>query len=120
MYFASLDSYVQATGDTGAWDAMSHEACGFCHSRREQAELIEAEGLTYEGGETTVEVLHIFAQDEVTGIWPIDTTVRVKPFSIVSADGTQVESRSAQSVKSRFEVARRDGQWVIVGVVIQE
>lgn len=116
QYFLMLDAYMQATGDTSEWAAMSHESCGFCAARLEQAQEVASSEYAVVGGEVTVDIVHTYAQDPTTGIWPIDITTTMRPVELKDATGMTVDGYPAGSVEQRIEMGRRDGRWVVIGV----
>ncbi|GAB2450145.1 DUF6318 family protein [Xylanimonas ulmi] len=111
-YFLQLDSYTQATGDTAEWEAMSHSTCDYCADLLAQARRVQHEGYTWEGGEVSVRVLHTYAQDAATGIWPIDVEITQAPATVTDANGSIVTVIDSGQGDRRVEVARRDGRWV--------
>ncbi|WP_425955260.1 DUF6318 family protein [Xylanimonas sp. McL0601] len=113
-YFLELDSYMQASGDTSEWEGMSHESCEYCAKRLDQARQIVANGDTFEGGEAAVEVLHTYAQDGTTGIWPIDVRVHETATKITSASGEVAFSNAKNVYSARIELGRQRDSWVIV------
>ncbi|MGF0115015.1 DUF6318 family protein [Promicromonospora sp. Marseille-Q5078] len=117
VYFLELDDYIMKTNDTAEWEAMSGKACGFCDDRLDQARTIADRGDVFEGGSTTVKILHTYEQDAATGIWPIDVETSEKPWTITDSNGEEIASQAAVVAKSRVEVAQKSGDWVIVGVV---
>jgi hypothetical protein len=116
VYFLELDSYMQATGDTSEWEAMSHRSCEYCAARLDQAEDIATAGYSWEGGETSARVLHTFAQDAPTGIWPIDVRVADKAAKVTDRRGNEVFSSTGATYERHIEIGRRDGAWVVIGV----
>ncbi|PZR51503.1 hypothetical protein DNL40_16115 [Xylanimonas oleitrophica] len=96
---------------------MSHESCEYCANRLRQAKQIAAHGDLYEGGQASVTILHTYAQDVPTGIWPIDVEVSERASKITTPEGAVAFENEANINKSRVEVGKRDGAWVIVGVV---
>ncbi|MEU2200639.1 DUF6318 family protein [Isoptericola sp. NPDC019482] len=117
VYFLELDDYIMKTGDTAEWEAMSGSACGFCDARLEQARTIAERKDKFEGGDTEARAVHTYEQDSTTGIWPIDVETSEKPWAITDSDGKEIASQGALVATSRVEVARKDDEWVIVGVV---
>jgi hypothetical protein len=115
-YFQLLDTYMMKTGDTAEWEAMSHEECSTCANRLEQARAIAENGDVFEGGETTVRVLHTYEQDEPTGIWPLDVEVATERATITAPDGEVLLADEATTFRDRMEVARHGEQWVVVGI----
>ncbi|QAY64225.1 hypothetical protein ET495_14510 [Xylanimonas allomyrinae] len=115
-YFLELDSYMQATGDTTEWEAMSHQSCEFCAKRRDQARKIAERGDSFDGGHTAATILHTYQQDAPTGIWPIDVQTEEGSSRIMTSTGDVLWEQSAVRSQFRVEVARRDDAWVIVGV----
>ena len=116
VYFLELDSYMQASGDTAEWEAMSHASCDFCGARLKQAKKISARGDVFDGDVTTVSVLHTYRQDGPTGIWPLDVQTDESPSRIKSTAGDVLWEQGAKTSRFRVEVGRRDDQWVIVTV----
>ena len=116
VYFIQLDSYMQATGDTAEFEAMSHSACEFCSERLEQARQIAGLGATFVGGEMAVEILHTYAQDPVTGVWPIDVRVREEPTTVTLPDGEVIFEQERGSFTGTIGLGQRDGDWVVVGL----
>ncbi|MCL1871684.1 MAG: DUF6318 family protein [Promicromonosporaceae bacterium] len=116
VYFLELDSYMQASGDTAEWEAMSHAECDYCAARSKQAKEIRESKYVWNGGSTTAAVLHTYVQDPTTGIWPVDIEVTDPPSKVSAPDGKVVFSSEREQYTRRVEVARRDGTWVIVGV----
>ena len=114
VYFLELDSYMQATGDTTEWEAMSHETCDFCAARLEQAREITEAGDTFSGGETRASVRKTYSQDPVTGIWPIDVRVDTQTSTITASGGETVFESHASTTEARVEVAQKDGTWVVI------
>lgn len=115
-YFKLLDDYIMKTGDTAEFEAMSHQECSTCDNRLEQARQIHESRSTYLGGETTVQIKHIYEQDNATGIWPIDVQTSVEPVTLLDANDVEVQSLDATSGLQRVEVLRIGDRWVIVGV----
>ncbi len=113
-YFFTLDKYMQVTGDTETFVDMSHSTCQFCTERVEQAKKVASNQYTFTGGETRVEIVHTYAQDQATGIWPIDIRVREKASEITAPDGSTVFEQKANVFTARIELALRDGEWVVV------
>jgi hypothetical protein len=114
QYFLELDSYIQATNDTAEWEAMSHQTCMFCSERADQAQELADRGYSWEGGDTTVEILDSYAMDSTTGIYPIDVRIKVSPARATAPDGTVAYEADAAQVEQRVEVAQREGNWVIL------
>lgn len=116
QYFQELDSYIMKTGDTAEWETMSHKSCKYCSSRLDQAREIADRGDTFTGGEVSVRILHTYEQDAATGIWPIDIRLSEEASTIKDTTGEVVFSSDATSGELRMEMARRGGQWVVIGV----
>ncbi len=108
---------MQASGDTAAWDAMSHQECEYCANRSTQAKKIQETGAVFTGGSARVRVLHTYARDALTGIWPIDVRMSEEPAQIASSSGDVQWQQERVTNDFRVEVGQRDGAWVIVGVV---
>ncbi|WP_407320430.1 DUF6318 family protein [Isoptericola halotolerans] len=115
-YFQLLDPYMMKTGDTAEWEAMSHKECSTCSNRLEQARTIAENGDVFEGGETTVRVLHTYEQDEPTGGWPLDVEVNTAAVTITAPDGTVAAEFDEDQGRVRMELAHRNGQWYILGI----
>jgi hypothetical protein len=115
-YFIELYPYVMATGDTEEFEAMSHRACGFCDDAIGQAERIEEQGYTYSGGDSVLTVTKIYARDEVTGIFPLDTEIHQRSSLIVGDLGEEIFSSDTKVSKSRVEMGIRNDDWVVVTV----
>jgi hypothetical protein len=113
-YFLQLDAYMQATGDTAEWAAMSHPTCAFCTKRLEQAKLVAQNGDTFTGGESSVQIVTRYEQDPATSIWPMDVRVDETATRITRPDGTVAFEKDANAFSARVEVAHRDGTWVFV------
>jgi hypothetical protein len=116
VYFVMLDAYTQATGDTTEWAEMSHSSCEFCTRRIDQAKRITQQGDSFEGGEATVDVVHTYAQDPATGIWPVDLKIRERRTVITDSRGTVVFENEANSHQTTVEIGRRDGRGMVVEV----
>lgn len=116
QYFKLLDPYIMKTNDTGEWKTMSHKECDTCANRLEQAQEIARAGDTFTGGETTAEVLHIYEQDSVTGIWPIDVEVTTDEVTITDPAGEVVFADEKITHSVRMEMAQSGGHWVVVGI----
>ncbi|GAB2475566.1 DUF6318 family protein [Xylanimonas ulmi] len=116
VYFLALDPYMQATGDTAEFEAMSHDVCTFCSARIDQAKMIMEMGDVFTGGEIVVDILHTYRQDVPTGIWPIDIEVREERSTIMTPDGVLAFENDAGTNLARVEVARREGRWVVINV----
>lgn len=116
QYFLQLDDYIMQTNDTAEWEAMSHRECGYCSTRLEQAKEIAAKNYQWQVGDTTTRVVHTYAQDTTTGIWPIDVEVDQAAVTLKDAAGETVYSEDAVVVPLAVEVGRRNGDWVIVEV----
>ena len=114
VYFAELDSYMQATGDTAEWESISHSTCEFCADRLNQARALRAQDCQWTGGDVRVEIRHTYAQDAPTGIWPIDAMLTQAPATVTDRDGHIVAEIPAASGLRRIEVAQQDGHWVFV------
>ncbi|MFD7309237.1 DUF6318 family protein [Promicromonospora sp. NPDC059942] len=115
-YFIELYPYVMATGDTEEFEAMSHRACGFCEQAIKDAERIQDQDRLFQGGTTEVKILDRFAQDDLTGIYPLDVEVHQALSETLAADGSVVSSAEAQVSAHRVEVGRKDGHWVVVAI----
>lgn len=115
-YFLELYPYVMATGDTAEWEAMAHEACGFCDDAIGQAETIKSRADVYSGGETDVVVVGEYARDDLTGIFPLDARVDQTPIVITDSAGGELFASDALSKVYRAEMGIRDGAWVVVEV----
>lgn len=115
VYFLELDPYIMKTGDTAEWEAMSQESCEYCANRLDQARLIAERGDTFDG-ETQATTTHTYAQDAVTGIWPIDVEITESRTSITDTAGEVVFDQASSVRTSRIEVARSDERWVVVEV----
>jgi hypothetical protein len=120
IYFLQLDAYMQATGDTTEWEAMSYKTCTYCRSRLEQARQIAERGDIFTGGETQVTILHTYQQDAVTTIWPIDLEVIDGPTHIAALDGTTLLDDQGSAYRRRAEVVWTGGRWSIVGIAALE
>ncbi|QAY70685.1 DUF6318 family protein [Xylanimonas protaetiae] len=114
IYFLALDSYIQSTGDTAAFEAMSHATCDYCAQRLAQAKEIAASHYIWRGGEATVQINHTYTQDAATGIWPIDITVDQASSTLSNGDGVVVTEVPRERMAVRAEVARSAGKWVFV------
>lgn len=114
VYFVQLDAYMQATGDTAEWEAMSHGTCKYCNRRLDQARRIQERGHTWTGGHATVKILHTHAQDQVTGIWPVDVQYTEDAVRVTDTEGTVLLEAGKTTVQSRAGVARQDGKWKFV------
>ncbi|WP_369370322.1 DUF6318 family protein [Promicromonospora sp. Populi] len=115
-YFIELYPYVMATGDTEEFEAMSHQACGFCEEALEQANEIDEEGWAYAGGESSLSVTQVYMRDEVTGIYPLDTEISQAPSRITGPNGDEIYSVESKRFDRRVEMGTRDGEWVVVTV----
>jgi hypothetical protein len=115
-YFLSLRAYIMKTGDTAEWEAMSHEACDFCTSSREQARQIAERGDVFEGGEITARTVQQYDRDSVTGIWPLDVEMNEAATHILDAQGNVLLEAEASVEVNRVEMGIRDGAWVVVTV----
>jgi hypothetical protein len=118
-YFIELYPYVMATGDTDEFEAMSHEACGFCSDVLNSASANEAASYTYIGGDVTVDVQEVLEQDALTGIIPINVRVEQAESSTLDEFGDKIASASAELNESRVEVADSGDGWVIVEIAPQ-
>ena len=117
VYFLQLDSYMQATGDTTEFEAMSHSTCEFCAKRLDQARRIQEGGYTWTGGENkSMRILHTYAQDQPTGIWPIDVEYIDSAATVTDATGAVHTEIEGVTARSRVEMAQQDGRWVCVNV----
>jgi hypothetical protein len=116
VYFLELDSYMQATGDTAEWEAMSQDTCEYCASRLDQAREIAERGDIFTGGEIEVTVLHTYSQDAATGIWPIDVQIIEQPTLITDADGGALLEGDGKTYDRRAEVVWLNDQWVMHGI----
>ncbi|MFE6968391.1 DUF6318 family protein [Isoptericola sp. NPDC057653] len=116
VYFLELDDYIMKTGDTAEWEAMSQKSCEYCANRLDQANEIAERGDVFSGGEAEVRVTHTYAQDQATGLWPLDVTVSEAPTTITDSNGKQLFEQGATRSESRVEVSQKNGRWVIVNV----
>lgn len=116
VYFLELDPYIMKTGNTAEYEAMSNKSCTHCSARVDQAEEIAERGDQWNGGDVDARVLHTYEQEATTAIWPIDVEVRTAPVSVLDTSGTEVFSDVAGTTESRIEMARHDGQWVVIEV----
>jgi hypothetical protein len=115
-YFIELYPYVMATGDTEEFEAMSHRACGFCDELARQASAIQAANEVFVGGGTSVEITKEYKRDEVTGIYPFDSTITQQAQRITAADGHVVLDAEQEILDRRIEIGRREDEWVMVTV----
>jgi len=116
-YFLSLYAYSRATGDTKAWDRMSHGACEFCQQSSARVRELVQKGAEFRGGTLTTEVLQTYARDEMTGIYPLDLRVTQDPYRTVAADGSVLDSGEERAIERRVEMGRRAGDWVVIAIV---
>lgn len=116
VYFLELDVYMQITGDSSAWEEISHPECDFCSARLAQARDIAANGDTFSGGEVSVEVLHTYSQDPVTGVWPVEVRVHQEPTTISRPNGEVAFTERRNSFTATIGVGRRDNDWVVAGL----
>ncbi|MFE5291822.1 DUF6318 family protein [Isoptericola sp. NPDC056618] len=116
VYFLELDPYIMKTGDTAKYEEMSSKSCTHCSARIDQANEIAEQGDQWHGGDVKARVVHTYEQEATTEIWPMDVAVRISPVSVTDTSGSEVFSEAADTTESRVEMARRDGQWVVVEV----
>ena len=115
-YFIELYPYVMATGDTEEFEAMSHRACGFCDDALEQAEKIHTRHETWSGGEIEGVLLETYAQDEITGVYPLDFQVQQDAARITDAEGVTVFEGKDERATYRVELGRMGGNWIVVEI----
>jgi hypothetical protein len=115
-YFIELYPYVMATGDTEEFEAMSHRACGFCDDALEDIAALQKKDHTYRGGDAKGSVLKSYARDGVTGIYPLDMSVRQEVSTITDDAGSKVSSIKSSVSEVRVEVGRWKGSWVVVEI----
>ncbi|MBO0609456.1 DUF6318 family protein [Myceligenerans salitolerans] len=115
-YFIELYPYIMATGDTAEFEAMSHEACGFCDDALASARANKVAGYTYLGGALSVEVLDIYQQDSLTSLIPIDVRVEQAASSTLDRTGAEIASARHEVNESRVEVAEGGSGWVVVEI----
>jgi hypothetical protein len=116
IYFLQLDAYMQATGDTTEWEAMSYKTCITCADRLDQARRIAANGDRFDGGGKSVSILHTYEQDLLTGVWPMDIRVVEEPSRIIRPDGGIAFEDAGSTYERHVEVVRKDNAWVIIGI----
>lgn len=115
-YFIELYPYVMATGDTAEFEAMSHEACGFCTDVLNDARRVAQNEESYIGGQTAIAVSQVYEQDELTGIYPLDVSIVQEASRIIDRHGEEVSSLARTASDLRVEVGRRGHHWVIAEV----
>ncbi|MDO8148373.1 DUF6318 family protein [Isoptericola sp. b515] len=115
-YILGLEQPMMVSGDTTAWERHSHRSCDYCESRLDQAQLIAERGDLFEGGGYEVRVDKVFARDVITGIWPMNITVREHATSIAAPSGEVLMDSAATTAERRAEIALRDGTWVLVEI----
>ncbi|GAB3166061.1 hypothetical protein GCM10027059_24560 [Myceligenerans halotolerans] len=115
-YFIELYPYVMATGDTAEFEAMSHEACGFCADTLSDARRIARNEESYIGGQTAITIGQMYERDELTGIYPLDLSVVQDASQVIDQQGKEVSALEEVASDLRIEVGRRAGQWVIAEV----
>jgi hypothetical protein len=116
VYFLELDPYMQITGDTTEWEAMSSESCDTCSSRVDQARKLADGGYQWAGGMAKATILHTYRQDGPTGVWPIDVEVRTEAVTVTDSGGGVIFSEELTVNKSRVEVVDGPNGWLIVGI----
>ncbi|MBE1877557.1 hypothetical protein IHE71_17860 [Myceligenerans sp. TRM 65318] len=114
-YFIELYPYVMATGDTVEFEAMSHEACGFCADALAQAESIRDNNHQWSGGEISSDLVKTYARDDLTGIYPFDIQVDQDAATILDS-GEIVFQGAAESHNYRVEVGREADAWIVVEI----
>ncbi|GAA1860872.1 DUF6318 family protein [Myceligenerans crystallogenes] len=115
-YFIELYPYVMATADTAEFEAMSHEACGFCDGVLKDARAISAAGNRFVGGDTQAEIKQIYDPDAPTSAWPLDLTVTQSSSKVEDETGAEVSTADARDGDVRVEIGLRDGSWVVLGI----
>lgn len=115
-YFIELYPYVMATGDTSEFEAMSHEACGFCSASLRDTRRINQNNNEYIGGHTKASIIQEYEQDALTGIHPFDMRVTQDESKVVDANGKELSSLGETVSIIRVEVGRRSGQWFVAEV----
>ncbi|MCB7136570.1 DUF6318 family protein [Cellulosimicrobium marinum] len=115
-YFLELYPYVMTTGDTAEWEAMTHEACGFCSDSIGQATRIVDEEASFEGGEIATTVITTYAQDDLTGLYPLDVQIDQEPMVIRDSSNAELFADDRTSDLYRVEMGIRDGTWVVFEV----
>lgn len=116
-YFIELYPYVMATGDTEEYEAMSHEACGFCDGVIADATNIHENHRTYTGGITHATIEERYRRDDLTGAWPLDINVRQEKATVLDSEGQELADTAAHEGLVRVEIGLKDNQWVVVGVI---
>lgn len=115
-YFIELYPYVMRSGDTAEFEAMSHEACGFCAQALDDAAQIQRDGNVYVGGDVESTLLNVYVRDDLTGVIPLDFRVHQASSSTVDTTGNVVSSAAEQTTENRVEIGQIAGEWVIVGI----
>lgn len=115
-YFIHLYPYVMATADTAEYEAMSHQACGFCAGVIQDAHELRKREQTYVGGATVATLREAYLQDELTGVVPLDIRVTQAESRVLDSSGSLVSVAAAKSDEVRVEMALRDSNWVVVGI----
>ncbi|RPF19504.1 hypothetical protein EDD34_0053 [Myceligenerans xiligouense] len=108
---------MMATGDTEEFEAMSHEACGFCDGVITDAATIQKEGQTFTGSITHATVRETYKRDGLTGVWPLDVDVRQNEAQVVDSDGHVAATTQAHEGLVRVEMGIEADQWVVVGII---
>ncbi|WP_125775589.1 DUF6318 family protein [Antribacter gilvus] len=116
QYFIEMYPYVMATGDTAEFEAMSHDACGFCVDTLSQANQIKNRDETWTGGEITSSLVESYEQDALTGIFPLDVDIDQEQAVITDAAGSVVFTGVPERAQYRVEIAQRDGEWLVVEI----
>jgi len=115
-YILALEQPMMVTGDSAEWEKRSHRTCDFCAARLDQARTIAERGDAYDGGEVEVSIETVYQRDPITGIWPLDITLREPQTTITDVSGTVVFESEGSTAERRAEIALKDGEWVLVGI----
>ncbi len=118
IYFISLFPYAFATGDLGAWKAMSGESCQYCSGIAGQVRSEQDAGQRRVGGRIEffdVSAIHLGGHQYVVG-----ATIKEHEGQLLGADGS-VEKDTDYVLDARMELAVRWSEmgWFVDGLEIK-
>ena len=103
-YFLRLMTYAEATGDSAALQALSHEDCIFCRSVLDGVGALVAAGQHHSGGLLTFEAVDAL-EVERGAWWTIDVELTQGPIEVLDANGAVAAPGQPESISYHMDLA---------------
>ena len=104
QYFLQLVPYAEATGDTAALEALSHEDCIFCRSVLDGVDALVAAGQHHTGGLPSFAAVSALEVDPGAW-WTVDVDLTQSPIEVLDAAGTVAAQGQPESVSYHMDIA---------------